>query len=232
MDVIFKKPEGGFEFNEDNALTLKFDPSVRVQKLESGIYIPKDGFGQGLDGTVDNWTIVPLINKENNSYQTNTNGRNLIGVNLDHVVCIYSMSRKKVTQRTINGYRCSNETKTVQDVMDEFNCAMDIGVPPGLPFTSYKMTPGDLFQFREEEKPWFAKNDVNGNTWPCMMDDMNRYETQVTLALFYVTEVEYNLPSNSFYMTKLSLKCVWKETNDSKFAAYDIGQTYTAIKSI
>ena len=119
------------------------------------------------------------------------------------------------------------------DNMDEFNCAMDAGpIGQGLPATSYKMTPGDLFQFHEDPKPWIATNPTLGTSWLCAMDDMNRYEDQVTQALFYVEEVEYNDPNRALYMTKLSLKCIWKETDDTKFASYTVGQTYTAVKSI
>lgn len=233
MDVIMPKAEAGFTFGSDHGLTLNFDPSVHAQKLESGIYIPLDGFGQGIDGVLDNWTIIPLRN-QNGEIRTNTNGRTLIGVNLDHVVCIYSLCRRKVTSRTnVANYRCSNETKTVQDVMDEFNCAMDAGpIGQGLPATSYQMTPGDLFQFHENPKPWIATNPTLGTSWACAMDDMNRYEDQVTQALFYVEEVEYNDPDRALYMTKLSLKCIWKETDDNKFSSYTVGQTYTAVKSI
>lgn len=231
MDVLFPKPGKGFILDDNNGLTLNFDPRTNVQKLESGIYIPKDGYGQGIDGTLDNWTIIPILPKDD------AEGDTAIEINRDVVVCIFSLSRRKVTNRaSVNQYTTSSETKTVTDVMDEFNCAMDMyktsgqSIPVGLPATSYILTPGDLFQFREGAKPWIPGKNADGITWPCAMDDMNRYEDDITQALFLITEAEYNDLDMDRYLTRLSLKCIWKETNDNKFASYTVGQTYTASK--
>lgn len=226
MLVLMPEPVKGYTFNSEHGLTLNFDPSVNVQKLPDGVYIPKDGFGHGLDGTIDNWTVKAQEAKT-------ADGHTLIDLNQEVVTCIYTLSRRKVTSRaTVNSYATSATTKTVNDVMDEFNCAMDAykalgqGIPDGLPSTSYVLTPGDLFQFREDAKPWIPPVNSKGQTWLCAMDDMNRYEDDPILALFYIDEVEYNDPNMRNYMTKLSLKCVW-----TTLADFTVGQTYTAVKS-
>jgi hypothetical protein len=208
---------------ENGMITLNFDPIVKAEKRDNGVYIPSNGFGSGMEGSIDNWTVVPLgKNADNNT---------MLQVNHDVVVCIYTLSRRKVTNRTsVSAYKTSDETKTIFDIVNEFNCAMDgykakgQNVPDGMPHTSYLMTVGDLFQFRENARPWISKN--GDMQWPCAMDDMNRYEDDVIKALFYVTDIEYkdkDMPG--YYMTKLSIRCVWSELNE--FVA---GQTYTTAQ--
>lgn len=232
MNILFPKAEPGFMFDSSDALTLNFDTSVHAEKLPDGIHIPKNSFGSGLDGTVDGWT-VKAKQKSTGEYVKDADGHTLIDANTNVVTCIYTLSRRKVTDRSsVKAYSTSNTTKTVEDIIDEFNCAMDAykalgtDVPTGLPSTSYIMKKNDLFQFRERAKPWIPAKNSNDQTWPCAMDDMNRYETEPIVALFHIIDIEYNDPNMSKYMTKLSLKCVW-----STLAEYVVGQTYTATKS-
>lgn len=231
MSIMLPKIEPGFTFT-DNVLTLNFDNAIHAEKLSDGVYIPKGVFGYGLDGIVDGWTIKPKQNS-NGEYVKDANGHTLIDINKDVVTCIYTLSRRKVTNRSSVGtYATSNTTKTVEDIIDEFNCAMDAykalgtNVPTGLPTTSYVMQQGDLFQFRENAKPWIPAKNADNQTWPCAMDDMNRYEAEPIVALFYIVDIAYDDPDMATYMTKLSLKCVW-----STLADYVVGQTYTATKS-
>ena len=227
MSSFLPTPGLGFMMTPNNELTLKFNPETHAEKLSDGVYIPKDGFGNGLDGVLDNWTIIPI---QSSSEHT------MINANYDVVTCIYTMSAYKVTNRSsVKTYQTSNVVKTVDDVMDEFNCAMDAYRALGqdapdsfftsLPSTSYIMRKGDFFQFRRYAMPWSAYNAEQNLGWLCAMDDMNRYEGQEILALFYVDDIEYNDPSMSKYMTKLSLKCVWTTLNE-----FTVGQTYTAEK--
>ena len=209
----------------DGIITLSFDPITKVEKLDDGIYISKDNFGNGQTAVVDGWTIK--------SIGTTGDGHMMIDVNYDVVPCIYTMSRRKVTSRqTPQTYQTSDDTKTVDDVLNEFNCIMDAyralgqAVPEGLALTTYILQPGDCFQFRENARPFVQPPNAKGETWLCAIDDANRYQEDAIRAFFYVTTVEYNdavMPK--FYMTKLSIRCVWSELPD--FVA---GQTYTSAK--
>lgn len=88
----------------DGIITLSFDPTTKAEKLDDGVYIPKDGFGNGQTAVIDNWTIK--------SIGKTADGHMMIDVNYDVVVCIYTMSRRKVTSRqTVQTYHTSNETK-------------------------------------------------------------------------------------------------------------------------
>ena len=209
----------------DGIITLNFDPMTKVIKREDGVYIAQDSFGNGQTAVIDDWTIK--------SIGTTPDGHMMIDVNYDVVVCIYTMSRRKVTsRRTVQTYSTSNETKTVDDVLNEFNCVMDAyralgqAVPEGLARTSYILKPGDCFQLRENARPFVQPPNANGETWLCAMDDANRYQEDAIRAFFYVTAVEYNdsiMPK--YYMTKLSIRCVWSELPE-----FIAGQTYTSAK--
>ena len=207
----------------DGKLTLNFDESIPIEQNENGLYLDPNAIGGGLEGAIDNWTLK--------KYSTDANNHTILGIKQQVVPCIYTLSRRKVTNRqSVAAYTTSNETKTMLDVIDEFNAAMDyyIGrgtsVPSGLPYTSYTFTVGDFFQFREGARPWVATNGTK--SWGCAIDDANRYEDDRTKAFFSVLEAEYNNPNMHLYLTKLSLYCIWSELPE-----YVAGQTYTASKS-
>lgn len=220
---IFNLTTSGLTF-EDGKLTLNFHENVHAEKLEDGLYVNPNNLGNGADLILDEWTV-----KE---YSKNADERTIIGINQDVVPCIYTISRKKVTTRTsVSAYATSDTTKTVTDVMNEFNAVMDSyrtsgqAVPDGLPHTSYVLKPGDFFQFRENARP-FVTPKVNDVTWNVAIDDANRYESDPIKAFFYVGSVEYNDADDPYYMTKLVLYCMW-----STLDGFAVGQTYTATKS-
>lgn len=220
---VFDTSTTGLTFN-NGQLTLNFHQNVNIEKNEDGLYLNPSSLGGGADIIIDNWTI-----KETSK---NNDGRSIIGINQSVVPCIFTISRRKVTARnTVKNYTTSNETKTVQDVMDEFNAVMDYyrtkgqAVPTGLQHTSYTFKKGDFFQFRESARP-FIPPKVNDESWDCAIDDANRYESDPIKAFFYVDDVEYNDPDDPYYMTKLTLYCVW-----STLDSYTVRQSYTASKS-
>lgn len=218
---IFDVQTTGLTFSEGK-LTLNFHPDIPVEKT-NGLYVNPNKLGNGADLILDNHTV-----KE---FSKNSNGRTIIGINQDVIPCIYTLSRKKVTKRTsVSEYTTSNETKTVTDVMDEFNAVMDAyrtkgqAVPAGLTHTSYTLKEGDFFQFRENARPFISKNgDVS---WPCAVDDPNRSESDPIKAFFFVLAAEYNDENDPYYLTRLVLYCAW-----STLDGYTVRQTYTASKS-
>ena len=146
------------------------------------------------------------------------------------------MSRFKITNRSAaRNLSSSQETKTVNDILDEINSVLDgyraIGqaVPLGMNVPQYILTVGDLLQLRENTRPMnpTTTDEKFGEvTSVVTMDDLRRYEDDTVRAFFYITEAEYNDPlMPGKYMTKLSIRCAWSELGE-----FIVGQTYTAAK--
>lgn len=209
----------------DGELHMNFASDVPVQRLDTGLYIPKDAVGDEIEGRIDYHTIKPM-------YKTPTG--TCIGINHDVVVCVFTMSYKKRASMTSDQdhyYAASPvATKTVEDIIDEMNCIMDYyykhrmdpngspqDVPEGMMHTSYVIHQGDFIQFRTKTRP--TQRIYN---WPVAQDDTNRYEDDPIVAFFYVEEVEYGWSEDPYYLLKLKLKCVW-----STLAEYVIGQEYS-----
>ena len=221
MNIELPKLGKGLTQNSNGEITLNFADDTPVQKKDDGVYIPKDSFGDGTDG----WTVkIDGVDAKGNAR---------LNINRDVVVSIFTMSRRKVSDRAnVENYSTSDTTKVVEDIVDEFNCAMDnyatLGqsVPEGLPATQFVLTVGDFIQFRENARPWRATlNGEKGPMWPCAMDDMRRYQEDPIRAFFYITDVKYqdvNLPQ---YLTKLTILCVWSELPE-----YVAGTSYTYQK--
>ncbi len=219
--VITPQPPVGCYQNSSGELCINFDPELKAQHTENGIMIPNYAFGGGTEGLIDNWTITKRT--------TNVDDKSLIDGNRDVVTCIFTMSRRKVTERkTIDSYTTSDETKTIEDVVKEFNAVMDafqaIGeaIPDTLKHTQYIVKKGDFIQFRDAAIP-FSMHDDNdyAKQWICATDDLRRYEDHPTLALFYVTNVEYALRRDPNYMTKLEMRCVWHHSSIETFVTGD-----------
>ena len=204
--------------NASGELSLNFASDVPVQRETRGLYVPKDAIGDGIEGRIDYHTITPWYKNSKGTF---------IGVNDDVVVSIFTMSykfRSNMTSQQSN-YQSSltSATKTIENIMQELNCVIDAwwasegGVPDGKGHTAYKITPGSFFQFRTKARP---TQEIYG--WPVAQDDLNRYEEDPIVAFFYVEEAVYGWTEDQFYITKLTLKCVW-----STLADYVVGQTYT-----
>lgn len=226
MNIILPGVGKGLTKSNGN-ITLNFDNITKAEIKDDGVYIPKDGFGEGVEGINDNWTTrVTGIDSKDTS---------LIDINRNVVVCIFTMSRLKVTHRDSMGISNNDETKTVNDVLDEINSVLDAyrtagqAVPLGMDIPQYTLTVGDLLQLRENTRPMIATTvDEKLGTVKSIvaMDDLRRYEDDTIRAFFYITEAEYNDPlMPGKYMTKLSIRCAWSELEE-----FIVGQTYTATK--
>lgn len=215
----------GFTFSNDK-LTLNFASTIPIDKGSNGLYLDPNKLGAGLEGSIDNWTVK--------KHSTNSSGKTILGINRNVVPCVFTISRRKVISRVDEEFQTSNETKTVSDVINEFNAVIDAykskskSIPTGLADTTYILKVGDFLQFREPTRAFIASS--GGNKWPVVMDDANRYENDVIKAFFRVEEVKYiNNGYSSNYMKKLTLYCIWRD--DSLSASYTVGQTYTYTKS-
>ena len=227
MNIILPGVGKGLTKSNGN-ITLNFDNITKAEIKDDGVYIPKDGFGEGIEGINDNWTTrVTGIDSNNTS---------LIDINRNVVVCIFTMSRFKITNRSpVRNLSSSQETKTVNDILDEINSVLDgyraIGqaVPLGMNVPQYILTVGDLLQLRENTRPMnpTTTDEKFGEvTSVVTMDDLRRYEDDTARAFFYITEAEYKDPlMPGKYMTKLSIRCAWSELEE-----FIVGQTYTATK--
>lgn len=207
------KPGKGLEV-VNGELTLRFDPSINVQKESSGVYIDANALGGGLEGTIDDHTVEVK--------SVDSNGNAIIGINRDVVTCVFSMCQYQVTNRSNTSTYTTNTTiKTISDIGNELNAVMDaygtIGIPMGVPHYPYQLQIGDFFQLRTRAMPYQYTDGTN--TWPVAVDSGNRPEGIPIVAFFYVSNVVY---SSEGYLETLSLQCLW-----SSLTQYTKGTTYT-----
>lgn len=202
----------------DGKITLDFANSVPVTKT-NGVFIDKsqigsEGVSEGMEGCIDDYTVKKT--------GIDTNGHVNLAANPDVIPMIYTMGRQKrttipATSATYFNGMDSAHNKTIEDIIDELNTLSDYPESQASGTTTYRLTPGDLFQLRETSRPIDRNNSAYG--WWIALDDLNRYENDVIKAMFHVNEAEYNHPSISNYLMKLSLRCIW--------IAGDIPQSFT-----